>query len=333
MDSLTHIALGAAIGEVVLGKKIGNKAIIYGAIIGSIPDFDVVLTPLIEPSKALLFHRGISHSILVALLLIPLIAYALSKFEKSKNINFKSWVIFTTLTYSSHIFIDCFNTYGTGIFEPFSNYRVAYDSMAIIDIFFLLPLLILMIWAFFIPYQKEIRRVIASTGLLISAIVLLFSIINKEVITERAVNQLKLQGLNYNRLITTPAPLTNFYWALIAENEHGFYVGFLSNFTKNEKVSFRFIPRNAEYISGIEENAQIKNLKRFSKGFYSVEKDSLGNLWMHDLRYIGLDFEDEKSYVFTFGLTETNGVVEVTRAHPNRRINSNTIRKYFEIVF
>lgn len=333
MDSLTHIALGAAIGEVALGKKVGNKAIVYGAIIGSIPDFDVVLTPLIEPTKALLFHRGISHSILVALLLIPLIAYALLKFEKNKNLIFKDWLLFTSFTYSSHIFIDCFNTYGTGIFEPFSNYRVAYDSMAIIDIFFLFPLLILMIWAFFKPYQKKIRRVIASIGLSISAIVLTFSIVNKEIITERAINQLKLQGLNYNRLITTPAPLTNFYWAAIAENEDGFYVGYLSNFMKTDKVNFRFIPRNADYITEIEESAQIKNIKRFSKGFYSVEKDSLGNLFMHDLRYIGLDFDDERSYVFTFGITNDNGTIKITRAHPTRRINANTIRRYFELIF
>lgn len=333
MDSLTHIALGAAIGEVALGKKVGNKAIIYGAVIGSFPDFDVVLTPFIEPTKALLFHRGISHSIFVALLLIPLIAYGLSKIEKNKNLIFKDWLLFSFLTYSSHIFIDCFNTYGTGIFEPFSSYRVAYDSMAIIDIFFLFPLLILIIWASFIPYQKRFRRVIASIGLSISAIVLIFSIINKEIITERAINQLKLQGLSCNRLITTPAPLTNFYWATVAENEHGFYVGYLSNFMKTDKVNFRFIPRNAELIAKIEEYQQIKNLKRFSKRFYSVEKDSLGSLWMHDLRYIGLDFENEKSFVFTFGIKEKNGVVEITRAHPNRRINATTIRRYFEVVF
>lgn len=333
MDSLTHIALGAAIGEVALGKKIGNKAIVYGAIIGSIPDFDVVLTPLIEPTKALLFHRGISHSILFALLLIPLIAYALYKFEKNKNLIFKDWLLFTSLTYSSHIFIDCFNTYGTGIFEPFSNYRVAYDSMSIIDIFFLFPLLILVIGAYLTSYQKKIRRIITSIGLSISAIVLLFSIINKEIITHRAINQLKSQGLNYNRLITTPAPLTNFYWATIAENEQGYYIGFLSNFIKNEKVNFRFIPRNAELIDNISENEKIENLKRFSKGLYSIEKDSLGNIWMHDLRYIGLDFENEKSFVFTFGVKEINGDVEITRTHPNRRINTNTVRRYFEVVF
>ena len=39
MDSLTQIVLGASVAEATLGKKIGNKAILYGAIAGTIPDF------------------------------------------------------------------------------------------------------------------------------------------------------------------------------------------------------------------------------------------------------------------------------------------------------
>ena len=44
MDSLTHIVLGAAVGETTLGNKIGNKALIWGAIAGSFPDFDVMVS-------------------------------------------------------------------------------------------------------------------------------------------------------------------------------------------------------------------------------------------------------------------------------------------------
>jgi len=43
MDSLTQIVLGAACGEIALGKKIGNKALLFGAIGGTIPDLDVIL--------------------------------------------------------------------------------------------------------------------------------------------------------------------------------------------------------------------------------------------------------------------------------------------------
>ena len=46
MDSITQIVLGAACGEIALGKKIGNKAILFGAIGGTIPDLDVLIGSL-----------------------------------------------------------------------------------------------------------------------------------------------------------------------------------------------------------------------------------------------------------------------------------------------
>ena len=64
MDSLTQIVLGAAVGEIALGKKIGNRALIWGAIGGTIPDLDVLANSFMHPIDALAFHRGITHSIL-----------------------------------------------------------------------------------------------------------------------------------------------------------------------------------------------------------------------------------------------------------------------------
>lgn len=45
MDSVTHVVLGAALGEVVLGKKIGKQAMLWGAVAGSLPDLDIVVAP------------------------------------------------------------------------------------------------------------------------------------------------------------------------------------------------------------------------------------------------------------------------------------------------
>src|SRR3989337_2654638 len=64
MDSLTQIILGAAVGEIALGKKIGNRALIWGGIGGTIPDLDVLANSFMTPIDALAFHRGITHSIL-----------------------------------------------------------------------------------------------------------------------------------------------------------------------------------------------------------------------------------------------------------------------------
>ncbi|MGB0250280.1 MAG: metal-dependent hydrolase, partial [Flavobacteriales bacterium] len=42
MDSLSQIVLGAAVGEAVLGKKLGNRAMVWGAVAGTLPDMDVL---------------------------------------------------------------------------------------------------------------------------------------------------------------------------------------------------------------------------------------------------------------------------------------------------
>jgi inner membrane protein len=70
MDSLTQIVLGAACGEIALGKKIGNKALLFGAIGGTIKDLDVFIGKLLYTNKiqAMAFHRGFMHSLLRAVL-------------------------------------------------------------------------------------------------------------------------------------------------------------------------------------------------------------------------------------------------------------------------
>ncbi|PCJ67320.1 MAG: metal-dependent hydrolase [Bacteroidetes bacterium] len=82
MDSLTQIVLGAAVGEVVLGKKIGNKAMLWGAIAGTIPDLDVYQSLIFDSLRANELHRGFLHSILFSVVFAPLLAWLVLKTEK-----------------------------------------------------------------------------------------------------------------------------------------------------------------------------------------------------------------------------------------------------------
>lgn len=68
MDSLTQIVLGAACGEVVAGKKIGNRAMLWGAVGGTIPDLDVFASLFTDQITSTSFHRGFMHSFLFAAL-------------------------------------------------------------------------------------------------------------------------------------------------------------------------------------------------------------------------------------------------------------------------
>ena len=84
MDSLTQIVLGAAVAEAVAGRKIGNKAPLWGAIAGTIPDLDVIFTGLYHPIDGALVHRGISHSSLSACLMAPVLGWFVQKLYKEK---------------------------------------------------------------------------------------------------------------------------------------------------------------------------------------------------------------------------------------------------------
>ena len=91
MDSLTHVVLGAAIGEAVLGKKLGRKAMLWGALADTIPDFDVFVAILFPPPENLLLHRGITHSLFFVTLATPLLAWLFRKIYRASDIHFWIW--------------------------------------------------------------------------------------------------------------------------------------------------------------------------------------------------------------------------------------------------
>jgi inner membrane protein len=84
MDSLTQIVLGAAVAEAVLGKRVGNRAMVWGAIAGTIPDLDVLANFFLSPIDALAFHRGPSHSFLFSIIMAFALAWLIQNMYKLK---------------------------------------------------------------------------------------------------------------------------------------------------------------------------------------------------------------------------------------------------------
>lgn len=74
MDSLTQIILGSAVAEAALGKKVGNRAMVWGAIAGTIPDLDIIANGFMSPIDALAFHRGPTHSFLFSIIAAMVLA-------------------------------------------------------------------------------------------------------------------------------------------------------------------------------------------------------------------------------------------------------------------
>lgn len=131
MDTVTQITLGAAVGEVILGKKTGNKAPLWGALLGVVPDMDVLFTPFLTDVQEIIVHRGISHSLLFCIAAPPVFGWALSKMKWNREVDWKSWSRMVFWVIFTHIFIDVCTSYGTQVFQPFSNVALSFNSIFI----------------------------------------------------------------------------------------------------------------------------------------------------------------------------------------------------------
>src|ERR1700754_1683696 len=94
MDSITHIALGAIVGEALAGRKLGKKAMLLGAIANSFPDIDFIASFWMDTAKDVWAHRGITHSFLFVLVMTPVLAFIAGKLYPRSGMIRKDWWLF-----------------------------------------------------------------------------------------------------------------------------------------------------------------------------------------------------------------------------------------------
>lgn len=329
MDSLTHILTGVATGQIFSAEKDDYKPLMWGAIAGNIPDLDAVFQIFLSPENSMLFHRGFSHSLLLWALCSPLLALMINKIYKGDKQSYFKWLKISATAWLSHLFLDLFNTYGTGIFEPFSNVRVAYDAVNVVDLLFLIPVLTASLVFIFIVKQRRIKTVMASLILLYSLSYILFAVSNKLRIEITAKIQLIEQDVNHKRLLSTPLPLSSLAWKIVAEDENGFYTGIYYGFWK-KKTSFDYIPKDKHLEEHFEKYGNFQILKRFTKGWYILDRRADGEIVMNDLRFSSLD---RNKNVISFPLRINGNSLETGRAQPKRHLTFKNAKEYCKQLF
>ncbi len=326
MDSLTHIALGAAIAEVTIGKKIGNKALLIGAVVGNIPDFDSIISAFLNPADALLFHRGISHSFFLLILLAPIVSYFLSKIDKDTRMRYADWLWLIALPWLSHILVDIFNTYGTGVFEPFSSVRLSYDSVAIVDVFLLAVMIPAIVIVWLMNKKNAKRRVFAWISITFLIFYFGLSVVIKENLESTIKKELAVNGVEYTRIRTAPLPLTNLIWMVVVEDSSSFKVEQRNILNINKPLLKTDLIKNHQLLDSAD-YYEGDMIKEFTKGFYTVEQTSNG-FTIYDIRYSSLAMEYPKAYVFTFNLKKEGDAVQLGRSHPKRSLTFENIKLY-----
>jgi inner membrane protein len=303
MDSITHLALGACMGEAFAGKTLGKKAMLWGAMAQSIPDIDFVASFWMDTSSNLLAHRGFTHSFLFCAIITPLFALLAEHWHRPHNIRLGKWMIFFGAVIFIHIFLDAFNNYGVGWLEPFSHRRIAFNIIYVADPFFSvwpgIACIMLIYLNRFVPQRKKWWRM----GLGVSGLYLLYCLFNKTTIDNDVKTILQKEQINYTRYFTTPAPLQNWVWFVVAGNDSGYHIGFRSLFDSKKEITFQYFARNSSLLNPIKDHEDLHKLIRFSQQFYTVEKWN-DTLVFNDLRFgqiIGWQNPKEK-FVFHYFL-------------------------------
>jgi inner membrane protein len=316
MDSLTQIVLGAAVGELVLGRKIGNKAMLYGAIAGTIPDLDVLASNFLETSRALEFHRGFTHSILFSFIFAPVFAWIVSKYEKYKD--FKGWSLLFFWAFFTHPLLDAHTTWGTQLFWPL-DIRLAFKSIFVIDPLYTLPFLLFLVLAMIRKRTDPKRLFYNNIGLIISSSYLLISLVLKGLSFVQFEKALDKQNIEYSEIETRPSPLNTILWSANVDIKDAYLIGDYS-FFDSEEISFNKYPKNHHLLGRLIDDDNIQRMIRISKGWYIISSEN-GKLYFNDLRFGLLSLEPgAEDFVFKYRIEQkTNGEVEITEVKKNRR--------------
>ena len=291
MDSLSQIVLGAAVGELMLGRQLGNRAQLLGAIAGTIPDLDVFLNFLGDTDlEKLKIHRGYSHAVVVHLLLAwPLAAWT-SRFFKQR-ISFWRGYVFWVLGLVTHALLDAFTTYGTQLLLPFTDYLVGFNSISVVDLFWTLPFMAFIGSCLFLARESNKRRRIAQFAMLYAVGYLSLTLVNKAYIHQRMHASLEAHHIGVDELSTSPNFLHNFLWSGVGITSDTLYFAEYSLFQKEKEINWVAMPRHQELIKSHPAQADIETVKWFSQGKYLAQQQQ-DTLFIYVSKWGRMDFRE-----------------------------------------
>lgn len=309
MDSLTQIVLGAAVGEAVLGKKVGNKAMLYGAIAGTIPDLDVLSRYFADTVTAIEWHRGVSHSIFFSLVFAPVFGWLISKLERKQHVTWQNWSWLMFWGLFTHPLLDAFTTWGTQLFWPF-DVRLAFQSIFVIDPLYTLPFLVLLIMAMSKQRTDPKRERYNRLGLSISTGYLAATVVLKGMAYQRFEMALEAQGVSYSDIDTRPTPFNTLLWTANIDAGDAYLIANFSFFDE-EPIAFQKYPKNHQLLGELAANDKVIRLEKITDGWFTVAKRN-GALFFNDLRFGLISLApDETQFAFSYKINENQGKVTV----------------------
>lgn len=261
----------------------------------------------------------------------PVLALVAEKIHRPQNIRFGKWLIFFLTEVFLHLFIDGFNNYGVGWFEPFSHHRFSFNAIYVADPLFSIWSGLAIVMLFSLHSYHPRRRFWWRFGVFLPLLYLGWCTMNKININKDVKDILQQQHITYTRYFTTPAPFTNLLWYVVAGNDTGYHVGFRSVLDTKKQIDLSYFPRNDSLLQPVADHEEVQHLIRFSQQFYTAE------LWGDTLVFNDLRFgqmmgwqNPKGKFVFHYILNHPEDNTLVVQRGRFSGWNENVIRGYIK---
>lgn len=282
MDPISQGTVGAAFAQLAADKNNIAKIGIVGFLAGLAPDLDVLIRSSTDPVLFLEYHRQFTHSLIfipfgaliVSALIFPLVR---------KSLSFKTTYVASFLGYATHGLLDACTSYGTLLFWPFSNERITWNNISIVDPLFTIPALVLLA----VAVKKNRRRFsFLAVGWIVSY--LAFGLVQYERALSSGLKLAQSRGHNAERMTLKPSFGNLILWKSIYQHGDRFYVdairaGRVLTWCPGESIK---IFDYQYHLSDLEKNSQqMKDIERFrwfSQDYLGFDSDK--NL-VTDVRY------------------------------------------------
>ena len=301
MDPLTQGVLGAALPQATAARgKLAASAGLFGFLAGMAAHLDVLIRSGTDPLLFLEYHRQFTHSLVfipVGGLVCALLLHAV--LGKRRGLRFRQSWLYCTLGYATHALLDACTTYGTMLLWPFSDARIAWNTISIIDPLFTLPLLLAVVLA-----GRRGRPLFARLGLLWACGYMALGLWQRNEAMEMGYALAAQRGHEPLRLEAKPSFANILVWKIVYETGDRYYVdavraSWAPRVFAGDSVEKLVIHRDLPWLDRDSQQARdVERFRWFSNGYvasdprnpnrvidirYSVIPNELAPLWSIEL--------------------------------------------------
>ena len=282
MDPVSQGAFGAIFSQTISNKKKLLVGSILGCMAGMAPDLDIFIRSDTDPLLKLEYHRQFTH----ALIFIPVGAFLVALFSRLLFKKYLNWIetyIICLIGYATHGLLDACTSYGTQLLWPFSDMRVSWNNVSVIDPFLTIPVIVFVIIA---VLRKN--KLMPFLGIIYIFIYLGFGLVQSNRAEEVGKKIASIRGHESMRLTVKPSLGNLFLWKSIYEDKGFYYVDAVRLFSTKQYCEGTKIKKldNLIDFNDLDKKSQqyldIERFNWFSQGYLGIGKSK--NI-ITDVRY------------------------------------------------